>query len=120
MIGSLIVLVGLAILFLLTVNPMTIRGDPPDIRAMARQASVQTVFHVPVLHAYFTTPLPEPDILTAEKVKEMLEQEQAVIEKKIDAAIEKCKEEQKADHYSTSLTNLEKWGYEPKSKTLSL
>ena len=93
------------------------KGHPLDIRAMARQASVQTVFHVPVLHAYFTEPLPEPDILTAENVKDLLELEQKVIIKRIDEAIDKYKADQKEVKYSTSLTDLEKWGYEPKSKT---
>ena len=96
---------------------LTARGDPIDVRMLARRASVQTVFHVPVLHISFTTPLAEPEKLTPDKVKEMLEEEQKKVVKQINEAVEKYSEEQKKDRYETSLTDLEKWGYEPKSKT---
>jgi len=46
------------------------RGDPPDVRSMARRASVQTVFHIPVIRL--------SDELTAIKVKEMLEESEEI------------------------------------------
>ena len=107
--------VFVALVYLMSI--LTARGDPIDVRSLARRASVQTVFHIPVLHISFTTPLAEPEKLTPEKVKGMLEEEQKKVVKQINEAVEKYSEEQKKDRYETSLTDLEKWGYEPKSKT---
>ena len=111
-----IVTVGLFLGITLSISCSN-RGDPQDVRSMARRASVQTVFHRGVIHISFTKDLEASEELTAEKVKEMLEEEQETITKQIEKAIEKYKVESSEDRYETSLTDLEKWGYESKSKT---
>ncbi len=116
-VASVTILIGISTFIY---NKYTPRGDPPlkqDIRAQARRSSVQTVFNINVLHGYFTSPLPEPEIITKDIITEMLEDQAIEIEAKIDEAITKYREELKEDRYEKSMTDIEKWGYEPPSKT---
>jgi len=100
------------------------RGDPysspvsdTDTRTIARRASVQTVFHVPVMHVSFSTPLPEPEEFTQEKAIELMEIQEDVLQEKIEDALEKFKQEFNEDRWKTSLTDFEEWNYDPQGKT---
>ena len=114
-------------LFILSVSLLCVcscRGDPPvragsdqDTRTIARRASVQTVFHVPVMHISFSTPLPEPEEFTSEDAKRLLEETEEALEEKLKRAIEKFEQEYNEDRWESSLTNFEEWNYEPRSKT---
>ncbi len=84
-----------------------------DIRQMARRASVQTVFHIPVLRVSFTTPLPEKKKFTEDDVKEIVQDRLNELEEKINNAIEEKLKKQKEDKWESFVTPLEVWGYDP-------
>lgn len=99
---------GLIILIVLTVLSACDMSTPyyQNVEATARRASVQPLFYIPVLKAYFATPLPEEEKLTREDVEKLLSE-------KIKEALEKEKE----GKYETALTEIEVWGYLSQSRT---
>ena len=88
-----------------------------DVMKQARRSSVQTVFHIPVIRASFTAPLPEEEEFTKEIVEDMLKEREEKIKEDIEEAKKALKEELNEERYESSLTKLEKWGYEPPSAT---
>lgn len=94
-----------------------------EIKSHARKASVQTVFHVPVLKVTFTEPLPEEekDELTTEKVKTLLEEQKKELElklaKDLKESLEKQRKEIEEGKYESVLTPFTVYEHEPHSRT---
>lgn len=91
-----------------------------DIKTEARQASVQTMFDVPLYRVSFTRPLAEEKAVTKDDLKDILEQQKEareelkkVIEEKIEEAIKSEREFQSKDRYRSYLTDIEKYGVLP-------
>ena len=81
-----------------------------DIKLAARRASVQPVFYIPAMKVSFTTPLDEEKGFSKDDIEEM-------VRERIEEAIEKDREEQAKEKYSSYLTKIDEWGYEPASQT---
>jgi len=76
-----------------------------EVRDKARQSSVHLVFHHPVFHVYFTTPLPEKKQIDADFVR-----------KEIQSAIEKAEARRTEPKHNRYLTDINQW-IEPVAKT---
>lgn len=105
-----ILLIG-GVLILLLVGCDT--GAKKDVNITARQASVQTVFHLPVLKAHFAEPW-EPD--KPEYVE--LTQMKKLVQEQLDEALKKQKELENQKTHNSYLTDLDKYGAEPVSATV--
>ena len=84
-----------------------------DVRQMARRASVQTVFQIPIIKVTFTKPLPEEKKLTEEDVKKLLQEKLDVLEEKMKKVVDEKIEKQNEDIWESSVSPLEVWGYDP-------
>jgi len=113
-------MLALIILVSWILTPLALANESAIINA-ARRASVQTVFRVPVLKVWFTNPLPEDEPLDREVVEKMLAEKEKETIKTLENLLEKEKgklmEEFTGEKHETSLTTLEKWGYEPPART---
>jgi len=109
---STLYIVGVLILSLTIINCG--RDDPytksHGIKEMARQASVQPIFDIPVMKASFVKPLEKETSLSREEINEMLQE-------KIKEAIEVERELQKIDKYNTYLTTFTTYGFKSPSTT---
>jgi hypothetical protein len=81
-----------------------------EVKLRARRASVQPVFYIPVLKVWFSTPLEEDKEVKRSQLEKILQE-------KIQEALEKERELQKIDKYETRITEIDVWGYQPRSKT---
>jgi len=88
--------------------------SPSDIKIAARQASVQPSFIIPVIKAYFTTPLEAELKQTPEELKEELEK---LMDKRIAEAIKQATEDANESKHLTTLTTIESYGVQSKSRT---
>ena len=92
-----------------------------EIKQDARKASVQPVFHIPILKVTFTAPLleeEEKECLSKEEVEKLFNErlvsalgEDGLIKGEIDLAISKDKTEREADRYKSTLTDIDEYGY---------
>lgn len=82
-----------------------------DIKLAARRASLQPVFHIPVMRASFTNPLPVSDQITNVKLEKILNEKKIEIEKRIREIID----EKSKSMYNSYITDIEAWGIEPVS-----
>ena len=87
-----------------------IQATTQDVKLAARRASVQPVFYIPAMKVSFTTPLDEEKGFSKDDIEEM-------VRERIEEAIEKDREEQAKEKYSSYLTKIDEWGYEPASQT---
>lgn len=88
------------------------------IKDDARRASVQTVFHIPVLKVSYTTPLPSEEDINREKLEEELEKLREEVKDKIKKEIEQEIGLLKEDKYESIPTTIEQYGVEPPSFTM--
>jgi len=93
-------------------------GGGDGIETAARRSSVQTVFHITVMRISYAKELEEEEGLTRDGVEEMLAEQKAQLEKKVEELIESSQKEMAKDRHVSYLTKLEKWGYKPPAKTL--
>jgi len=110
-------LVGVISLILGAFIYSSITPSEATIKSNARKASVQVVFHIPILKVTFTQPLPSEEKLTMEKFNEVLKQRIKEIDEKIKETIEKETKKLTVNKYETTLTEINVYGYEPVSKT---
>jgi len=110
---QLIVLIATFALFATGCSP------PVDtIKEKARQASVQTVFHVPVIRASFTTPLPEKDVVNTVKLNESLKTLKVDLEAKIKELLDENNKLLREDRFEGFLTDIDVYGITPPSNTM--
>uniref|UniRef100_A0A6H1ZTH1 Putative trypsin-like peptidase domain containing protein n=1 Tax=viral metagenome TaxID=1070528 RepID=A0A6H1ZTH1_9ZZZZ len=107
-----------AALFIGVACTINIGISDEDVKKAARRASVQTSFHIPVMKAFFTTPLAEKEEITRAKLNEAGEKRMKEIDEKIKQAIEEERKKQAEDKYESFLTEINEWGYLPVSKSM--
>jgi hypothetical protein len=120
--GSLLILATAAIIYSTTFFPST-AAESSKIKMEARQASVQPMFDVPVIKAYFTKPLKEERAVTKRDLKEIIElqnEERNKLKEEIDNRIEEIVstklEFQNEGRYEKYLTSFEEYGVLPFNK----
>lgn len=74
-----------------------------DVQSVARRASVQPVFYIPILKAWFVNPIEKDKPWGKEEAEKM-------VDEKLKSAIASEREEQAKDHYNARLTDVEKYG----------
>ncbi len=86
------------------------------IREKARASSVQLVFHIPILHAWFAKPLPKDVTITEEILNERFAEKIKILRKETKEAIQKEREWRDRARYETFLTDIDAWA-EPQGGT---
>ena len=109
-----IALFTLSVLLALSLGAGSVYGmSRSDIKIAARQSSVQPSFFIPVIKVYFAKPVEKKKEPSIENLKaEMAE----LMEKKIKEAIEKATEEANEPRHLTTLTDIEQYGVQGKSR----
>ncbi len=115
--GAMIIFRIIAVLFISGVFISCASNNETEIKLAARRASVQVSTYLPVIKVSFTSPLSEKEKFTKKTLNDAIEEAKAELVKTLQEKIRSEIEKDNQPKHETSLTNIETYGFLPKSKT---
>ena len=117
---AIILLIGFAYLtsgFQMGMLPKAATADDSEIKLAARRASVQVQMYIPAMKVSFTHPLDKDKEFNHGVLTEALAAAEEKLKEYLDGKIKEEIEKGEKPRYENSLTTVEDYAYEPKSKT---
>jgi len=119
-IGAMVILVAVAFLGLLyfpNLFSKSVRADDSEIKLAARRASVQVQMFSPAIKISFMHPLEKDKEFNKEVLNDALAAAEEKLKEYVEGKIKEEIEKGEKPRYESSLTTIEDYVYEPKSKT---
>ena len=119
-IGAMVIFIAIVLIgsvYFSDLFPKAVRADDSEIKLAARRASVQVQMYIPVMKVSFTHPLDKDKEFNHNVLTEALAAAEEKLKEYMDGKIKEEIEKGERPKYESSLTTIEDYVYEPKSKT---